>query len=259
MKTTLLLSLLFTLAVAGSTLQAADVPQAGAAPVLVELFTSEGCSSCPPADALLQKLDRAQPVAGAELIVLSEHVDYWNHLGWSDPYSSPFFSERQSAYAHSFNLETVYTPQIIVDGTTDLRIGNPEKVRQTLERAAATPKIALRLGQIQPQAGAQVLQIHLDADAATVFHGGDVFAAVAFNQAQSQVLRGENGGRHLTHVAVVQSLRKIGHLQKGKAFTCDARLEIKPGTDPGNIRVIVFVQESGPGKVVGAAIRKAGE
>lgn len=227
---------------------------AGASPILIELFTSEGCSSCPPADDWVQKLDAAQPVPGADVIVLSEHVDYWNHDGWKDPYSSASLTERQSSYSHVLKLSDIYTPQIIVDGTAELRLSDPQRTAQILEKETAAPKIPVRIDSISVDGSAVRGQV--GTDAASANQDADVYVALTLNHAQSQVLRGENGGKLLTHVAVVQSLKKLGRLETGKASSHDFQLKLKSGTDPGNIRIVAFVQETGQGKVLGAAMKK---
>ena len=251
------LALLLTV-VAGTWLfvaAAAPASRDAASPVLVELFTSEGCSSCPPADALLQQLDRTQPVDGAQLIVLSEHVDYWNQIGWTDPYSSRFFSDRQSAYGDRFGLSSVYTPQMVVDGETEFVGNNSRLANKAVEKALALPKVAIRISEISLD-GAKTLQAHVDTDAlpeTLKVRKADVYLAVALNHAESQVLRGENSGRRLTHVGVVQSLTKIGSIEAGKTFSQDVHLKIDPRTDPANLRVIAFIQQPGQKQVLGVA------
>ena len=224
-------------------------------PVLVELFTSEGCSSCPPADALLEKLDAAPPIAGAQLIVLSEHVDYWDHDGWRDPNSSSSLTERQNAYERILRKDTAYTPQLVVDGDLEASANDAKAVENALERAAAAAKISVRMGKMSVDEGnPTVVRTHVEADTNSDKRNADVFVVVALDHVESQVLRGENGGRHLTHVAVVQQMTKVGKLQKGKNFAEDVQLKLKPGTDPKNIRLIAFVQESGQGKMLGATL-----
>src|SRR3989440_724222 len=127
-------------------------PGAARTPVVVELFTSEGCSSCPPADALLARLEREQPVAGAEVVALAQHVDYWNDLGWADPFSSHEFSERQSEYAGAFGNDGVYTPQMIVDGRTEFPGGQSGKAFETIAQAAREPKAEVSLARAADQA-----------------------------------------------------------------------------------------------------------
>ena len=244
---------------AGRSLQADNTATktSRATPVLIELFTSEGCSSCPPVDVLLKKLDASQPIPGAQLIVLSEHVTYWDHDGWKDPNSSPSLTERQNSYEAALGEKELYTPQLIVDGTHEVKAGDPKQIEETLQKAAATPKVPVRIGEVTVDAGnPSVLRARIETDTNFERHNADVYVAVALDHVESQVLRGENGGRHLIHVAVVQELTKVGKLLKGKSFAQDVQLKLKPGRDPKNLRLVAFVQESGPGRVLGAALRK---
>jgi hypothetical protein len=228
-------------------------------PVLVELFTSEGCSSCPPADAFLQKLD-LQPVGGEEMIVLSEHVDYWNHIGWRDPYSARFYSDRQSAYAKRLGLDSVYTPQMVVDGTSEFVGSDAVLADKALVKALRRPKLAVRLSNVAMGA-TNILQAHLEAGALQASFGlreADVYVAVAFNHAESQVTHGENAGRTLAHTAVVRSIVRVGIFQQGHAFAQDVQLKLDAGVDTGNLRLVAFVQEPRQGRVIGAAVQTVG-
>jgi hypothetical protein len=224
-------------------------------PILVELFTSEGCSSCPPADAFLQKLDE-QPVAGAEFVVLSEHVDYWNHDGWNDPYSSSDLTDRQRNYATRFHLESVYTPQMVLDGSKQILGSDVSQAQEAIAKALLQPKIALRISNVT--LAQNRLRAHLETALLVPSSGvrtTDVYVALALNHAESQVLRGENANRRLTHIAVVRKLLKVGKVRSGEQFVREIELKVESSYDPRNLRVVAFLQDPDSGKAVGAVMK----
>jgi hypothetical protein len=220
-------------------------------PVLVELFTSEGCSSCPSADRQLAFLEKQQPVAKAEIITLAFHVDYWDRLGWKDRFSSPLFSRRQEEYSRALKLDSNYTPQMIVDGNAEF-VGS-DSGRASTEILKATENAKSRI-QVALDGGHAKVAIS-DAPA----HGDStVFAAIVEDGISSRVERGENSGKTLEHVSVVHELRTIGTLAAG-ATNFEGTLDVPSNTDwkPENIKVVVFVQENGDRKIIGAARSKA--
>jgi hypothetical protein len=216
-------------------------------PILLELFTSEGCSSCPPADRLLEALDRTQPVSGADLIVLSEHVDYWNRLGWTDPYSSPLFSERQQEYVRHLRLDGAYTPQLVIDGQADF-IGSDERaIRAGILRAETHPKSAIV---VRAQRTGPDMKVSLEVG--DRMRPADLYLALANDPEQSHVTRGENSGRTLRHVAVVRSLVRVGALPAHRAFAKELTLPLK-NENPQPWRVVAFLQDPGSRQILGAA------
>jgi hypothetical protein len=237
----------------------ADTATETRSPVLIELFTSEGCSSCPPVDAWAQKLDASQPLAGVQLIFLSEHVDYWDHDGWKDPYSSAALTERQRAYAQKLGLTDVYTPQLILDGTRVLSPDKPDQITQNIEEAVATPQLLVSLESVRILSGKpDMLEGRVRVDGTPARLSGEIYIAAALNQAESEVLRGENGGHRLGYVAVVENLAKVGKVEKGAEVERDFQMKLTPGMDLSNLRVIAFVQQPGPGKILGATMEKGG-
>jgi hypothetical protein len=221
-------------------------------PVVLELFTSEGCSSCPPADQLLAELDRKQPAEGVDLIVLSEHVDYWNQQGWADPYSSELFSARQQKYATLLHSGDIYTPQAVVDGQTQAIGSRAAAVGAAIQKAARQPKIPITLAAARRE---EKIEVHVQW--AGMEKLGDevaVYLALAQNEAESQVRAGENSGRMLKHVAVVRKITVIGTLTASVPFSKDSSLSVNPKW--GGVRVIAFLQERTSGRIIGAAQQK---
>jgi hypothetical protein len=208
-----------------------------AAAVLVELFTSEGCSSCPPADAVLAKLHRDQPVPGVQLVVLSEHVDYWNNLGWRDPFSDARFSERQGDYGNR-----TYTPQVVVDGRIDVLGSDQAGIERAAKAVALQPHGTLRLTRTAQGVKVSATELHGHGDAR-------VMLAVVEDNLVSKVERGENAGRTLTHSAVVRSLREVGKVPPA-ATQWSAEVPVSTDVSWKRTRLVAFVQDAASRRVL---------
>ena len=222
-------------------------PVAGRVPVVVELFTSEGCSSCPAADAALRELEAAQSVPGAEVIALGQHVDYWNHLGWKDPFSSAQFTDRQRWYAAGFK-EGNYTPQAVVDGRYEFVGSQRGTLAEKVAEAARAPRATVALA----RTAAGTISVRVSGLPAGT-PAASVALALTETGLSSQVGRGENSGRLLHHAAVVRALRPLGPVGAGGTFAATAPLDLNPGWKVANLRAVVLVQEDGSHHIVGAA------
>jgi hypothetical protein len=185
-------------------------PAPASVPVLLELFTSEGCSSCPPADDLLARLGQEQPVPGAEIIPIAWHVDYWDRLGWKDRFASPAYSQRQYAYAQARGWDQVYTPQAVIQGQ-DHGVGSDASRLQSLISAASkapVPRLRVKLSR-----SGQGFLVKVSG----ALEGQPMQVALLESGLSSQVKRGENAGVTLSHGDVVRAFEPMVTLIAGKA------------------------------------------
>jgi hypothetical protein len=212
-------------------------------PVVVELFTSEGCSSCPPADAVLLQLSQSG-LKGEEVILLGEHVDYWNYIGWTDRFSSKQFSQRQSDYAGALRAE-VYTPQMVIDGREQFVGNDAAEVASRIVAAAKRPMP----GQVSVTREGNG-RLRVAAQSATAVKA-KVLLAITEDGLSTQVANGENGGKTLHHAAVVRSLQEIGELRDGK-FESIVDVPVAAGWNRNQLKAIVLLQEPKTMKIVGA-------
>ena len=211
--------------------------------VLVELFTSEGCSSCPPADKVLARLQREQPVGDVEIVPLALHVDYWNRLGWRDVFSSEDYSRRQSGYADRFNSDSVYTPQMVVDGAKEFVGSNFDTAVNTVKEAAKVKKADVELS-----AGGDELKI--DLKNVPAHDSSYIWYVVTEDNLSTDVKRGENGGRRLAHTAVVREMSLLGNLEAAKNdFSTTKTITLANDWNKKNLNLIVFVQGQDSKKV----------
>ncbi len=228
-------------------------------PVLVELFTSEGCSTCPPADALLTRLESAQPIPGAEIIALEEHVDYWNHDGWVDSYSSSEWTVRQQDYVARFKGNSPFTPQMIVDGQSQFVGNSPRDAQTAIQEAARRPKTQISVtadSALNTKNDSQRVEIRVgNMSGAATEEPADLWLAVTESNLETSVKAGENAGKEVRHADVLRSLHKVAAVSAKSSFPflCTQQVKIKSSWKKQNLRIVVFVQERKSLHIVGAA------
>lgn len=214
--------------------------------VVVELFTSEGCSSCPPADELLGHLRQELSAKNVQVIPLGFHVDYWDGLGWKDRFSSAKFTQRQERYAQALKVDGPYTPEMVVDGAVEFVGNDAGRAQNTIRQQASQ----LETAQVKiAPAGADQLTIEAKGPAVG---NALVMLAITEDNLTTQVGSGENGGRTLHHAAVVRDLRQVGTLKNG-ALETTVPLKLEKDWKRSDLRAVVFVQNGPSGKIEGAA------
>lgn len=221
---------------------------------LVELYTSEGCSSCPPADQWLSGLGRGY--APDRVVPIALHVDYWDYIGWKDPYAKRDFSLRQRKLTQLQRLALMYTPQVMLQGR-DFRGWGTAAFDEAVSRINARPaaaRIALEILALEPQA----VHLRVQARLSDPARKGDaaLYLAAYENRLQSRVTQGENRGRTLVHDYVVLEWQGPFALAAG-GFSAERRLPLLPGAMPTNSGVVGFVQDRGTAQVLQAVMRPA--
>jgi hypothetical protein len=232
-------------------------------PVVLELFTSEGCSSCPPADALLAKLAEQQPMAGADLIALEEHVDYWDHQGWNDPFSSSQWTQRQRDYAAGLADHGVYTPELVVNGRSGFVGSRTAETYRAILGAIAQPhteiSVSVLKGENRKHEGLRVEAGKLVG--AQPDDTAEVWLAVTETGLHNAVSGGENAGQDLHHAPVVRWLHKAGTAARDAApsFAGESDLKLDSTWKRRNLRIVAFVQEKRSRHILGAAVTRLDE
>jgi hypothetical protein len=247
---------------AGSSQNAASTASSASVrvPVVLELFTSEGCSSCPPADALLARLAEQQPVAGAEIIALEEHVDYWDHEGWTDPFSSAQWTQRQQVYASGFADRGVYTPELVVNGRSGFVGSREGEAYRAIASAVAQPRTDISVSLLKSEKHDHE-QVKVEVGKLQGAQQGDVaevWLAITEMALHSSVSGGENAGHDLHHAPVVRWLHKAGasNLNATPSFTGESDLKLDSAWKRNNLRIVAFVQEKGSHHILGATVAR---